>query len=201
MAGISAHEMQDVQTEELAKEVDRLRKQIASMEANTEQTPVIYQEEINTAVEVYFDSHPIPKGEDGAGATVRIGDVATGTAGSKAAVTNVGTTRDAVFNFTIPRGADGTNAGPHSFTIGYGSRSLPVLAPNASATYDVPLDRTMPNTTYEVKTRAFSSTAVLSALQVTANNRTKTSVNVTVKNVGTGASVAGILMVDAYAFV
>lgn len=45
----------------------------------------------------------------GRAATVDVGTVTTGAAGTDAAVTNSGTTSDAVFNFTIPRGADGQN--------------------------------------------------------------------------------------------
>jgi hypothetical protein len=48
-----------------------------------------------------------PTGADGASATVSVGTVTTGIAGSNAAVTNAGTSSAAVFDFTIPRGADG----------------------------------------------------------------------------------------------
>lgn len=46
-------------------------------------------------------------GKDGAAATVTVGKVTTGAAGSQAAVTNSGSTSAAVFDFKIPRGADG----------------------------------------------------------------------------------------------
>ena len=54
-----------------------------------------------------------PKGDTGAqgpagtAATVKVGTVTTGEAGSNAAVTNSGTSSDAVLNFTIPRGPQG----------------------------------------------------------------------------------------------
>lgn len=48
-----------------------------------------------------------PAGADGAAATISIGSVTTGAAGTSAAVTNSGTSSAAVFNFTIPRGAQG----------------------------------------------------------------------------------------------
>ncbi len=51
----------------------------------------------------------------GAAATVNVGTTATGAAGTNASVTNSGSTSAAVFNFTIPRGADGAN-GPNSVT-------------------------------------------------------------------------------------
>lgn len=47
------------------------------------------------------------KGDTGAGATVTAGTTATGDPGTNASVTNSGTTKDAVFNFTIPRGDTG----------------------------------------------------------------------------------------------
>lgn len=52
----------------------------------------------------------IPKGDTGAtgaGATATVGTTTTGDPGTNASVTNSGTTKDAVFNFTIPRGATG----------------------------------------------------------------------------------------------
>lgn len=48
-------------------------------------------------------------GTDGAAATVQIGTVTTLPAGSQAAVTNSGTENAAVFNFGIPKGADGAS--------------------------------------------------------------------------------------------
>eukprot|EP00831_Metopus_contortus_P074538 TRINITY_DN6807_c0_g5_i2.p4 TRINITY_DN6807_c0_g5~~TRINITY_DN6807_c0_g5_i2.p4 ORF type:complete len:296 (+),score=55.30 TRINITY_DN6807_c0_g5_i2:1240-2127(+) len=56
-------------------------------------------------------------------ATITVGTVTTGAAGSNASATNVGTSRNAVFNFTIPRGNNGfyftpsiSAAGELSFT-------------------------------------------------------------------------------------
>lgn len=46
-------------------------------------------------------------GEDGAAATISVGTVTTGSAGSNVIVTNVGTTSAAVLDFTIPRGDTG----------------------------------------------------------------------------------------------
>jgi hypothetical protein len=50
-------------------------------------------------------------GPSGAAATVSVGTVTTGAAGSQAIVTNTGTTGAAVLNFTIPQGAPGTGGG------------------------------------------------------------------------------------------
>lgn len=47
------------------------------------------------------------KGDNGSAATVEVGTVTTGAAGSSASVTNAGTTSAAKFNFTIPRGNTG----------------------------------------------------------------------------------------------
>lgn len=47
------------------------------------------------------------KGEPGTAATIAVGTVTTGVAGSNATVTNVGTSTAAKLNFTIPRGAQG----------------------------------------------------------------------------------------------
>lgn len=49
-------------------------------------------------------------GADGKSATIQIGTVTTLKAGSNAIVENVGTENNAIFNFGIPKGADGTNA-------------------------------------------------------------------------------------------
>lgn len=54
-------------------------------------------------------------GADGAAATVAVGTVTTGAAGSDAAVTNSGTTSAAVLDFAIPKGEDGVTP---SVTIG-----------------------------------------------------------------------------------
>ena len=62
----------------------------------------------------YFDGAPGQDGQDGAdgkAATVRIGTVTTLEPGSKATVSNSGTSTDAVLDFGIPRGADGEGGG------------------------------------------------------------------------------------------
>ena len=47
------------------------------------------------------------KGDQGDAATLTLGTVSTGAAGSNVSITNSGTSSDAVFNFTIPRGDKG----------------------------------------------------------------------------------------------
>ena len=50
-------------------------------------------------------------GTNGLAATVTVGSVITGNAGTSVSVTNSGTSSAAVLNFTIPRGADGSGGG------------------------------------------------------------------------------------------
>lgn len=51
------------------------------------------------------------KGDTGTAATITIGSVTTGAAGSNASVTNSGTASNVVLNFTLPRGNDGKDGG------------------------------------------------------------------------------------------
>lgn len=51
------------------------------------------------------------KGDTGAAASIKIGSVTTGAAGSNASVTNSGTASNVVLNFTLPRGKDGKDGG------------------------------------------------------------------------------------------
>lgn len=50
-----------------------------------------------------------PPGTDGTAATISVGTVTTGEAGTTASVTNSGTSSAAVFDFSIPRGNNGTD--------------------------------------------------------------------------------------------
>ena len=51
------------------------------------------------------------KGDKGTAASITIGSVTTGAAGSNASVTNSGTASNVVLNFTLPRGKDGKDGG------------------------------------------------------------------------------------------
>ena len=55
-------------------------------------------------------------GAKGDAATIQVGTVTTGAPGSSASVTNAGTSSEAVFNFTIPRGDTGSGGGPDPAT-------------------------------------------------------------------------------------
>jgi hypothetical protein len=63
-------------------------------------------------VDAYLDAHPGPTGATGPAATVAIGTITTVASTVPAAVTNAGTSTNAIFNFTIPRGVDGVIGGP-----------------------------------------------------------------------------------------
>lgn len=66
-----------------------------------------------------------PKGDDGLAATIQVGTVTTGAAGTNAEVTNVGTENAAIFNFTIPKGDPGEGGGGLSTIIaGTGTSSI-----------------------------------------------------------------------------
>ena len=57
-----------------------------------------------------LDGQAGPPGDDGLAATISVGTVSTGAAGSSATVTNVGSSSAAVFDFSIPKGDDGDPA-------------------------------------------------------------------------------------------
>ena len=65
------------------------------------------------------------KGDPGDAATITVGTVTTLPAGSSATVVNVGSTSAAVFDFGIPKGADGTGAVSDAYkTVKVGSTSI-----------------------------------------------------------------------------
>lgn len=71
-----------------------------------------------------------PTGTAGAAATIDVGTVTTGAAGSSVIVTNVGTSSAAVFDFSIPQGDAGTNGTAATISVG----SVTTGAPGSSAT-------------------------------------------------------------------
>jgi hypothetical protein len=70
-------------------------------------------------------------GKNGAAATIAVGTVTTGAAGSSASVTNRGTSSAAVFDFTIPRGADGNNFIPEPYEAGASDGQVPTYSQDA----------------------------------------------------------------------
>ena len=89
-------------------------------------------------------------GPTGAAASITLGSVSTGAAGSSAAVTNTGTSGAAVFNFAIPRGDKGEtgNTGPANslsiagVTTGAAGSSASVsiggTSPSQTLTFEIP---------------------------------------------------------------
>lgn len=77
-----------------------------------------------------------------ASATVNVGTTTTGNPGTSASVTNSGTTKDAVFNFTIPRGDPGVSVTVGTTTTGAAGSSASVS--NSGTASDPILDFTVP---------------------------------------------------------
>jgi hypothetical protein len=71
-------------------------------------------------------------GPAGAAATVSIGTVTTGAAGTQATVTNSGSSTAAVLNFTIPQGAAGSSAGGGG---GGGTSGIPYISMYHAVTF------------------------------------------------------------------
>lgn len=76
------------------------------------------------------------QGDPGTAATIEVGTTTTLAAGSLATVVNVGTSLDAIFDFGIPKGANGTGGAILEFSELRGalgnSESLPQLVPSGS---------------------------------------------------------------------
>lgn len=75
-------------------------------------------------------------GEDGDAATVRVGTVTTGDPGTEASVVNSGTEKDAVLDFTIPRGQDGQSGATIDLLSAYSTPSHPGGTGNNALIFD-----------------------------------------------------------------
>lgn len=75
-------------------------------------------------------------GDDGQAATIRIGTVTTGDPGTEATVVNSGTEQDAVLDFTIPQGKNGSGGGSVELLSTY-SRPAQPGSPGTSLIFDV----------------------------------------------------------------
>ena len=93
------------------------------------------------------------QGIAGAAATVAVGTVTTGAAGSSASVSNSGTPGAAVFNFSIPRGDTGATGAPGSpgsaatvtvGTVTTGAAGSSAVVANAGTSSNAVLDFTIP---------------------------------------------------------
>lgn len=77
--------------------------------SNVDDSAIESQDEFPALVTALAEVEDLKKnGLKGDAATVTVGSTTTGDPGTDAAVSNSGTTGDAVLNFTIPRGADGS---------------------------------------------------------------------------------------------
>lgn len=80
--------------------------------------------QVAAAVAAYFAAHPVSNGADGVAATIAVGSITTGDAGTAAAVTNSGTASTAIFDFSIPRGnvgqagSNGANGSAATISVG-----------------------------------------------------------------------------------
>ncbi|WP_270374995.1 hypothetical protein [Marinicauda sp. Alg238-R41] len=83
-------------------------------------------------------------GSQGLAATIEVGTVTTGAAGSSASVTNSGDENDAVFDFTIPRGDKGDAATITVGTITTGDAGTSATVTNAGTSAAAVLDFTIP---------------------------------------------------------
>ena len=99
------------------------------------------------------DLSTIFKGSSGSAATVSVGTVTTGAAGSSVIVTNVGSSSAAILNFTIPKGSDGAGSGTVTNVTGTApisvvtGTSTPVISlPPATGSVDGYLSHTDWNT-------------------------------------------------------
>ena len=72
------------------------------------------------------------KGDVGTSATITIGTVTTGPAGTSAAITNSGSTSAAIFDFTIPKGDKGDTGSSSTISIGSTTTSLPGTSASVS---------------------------------------------------------------------
>lgn len=68
-------------------------------------------EKYQTSTTSFNDITAITRGQNGLAGSIQVGTVTTLSAGSSATVTNVGTTNSAIFDFGIPKGADGVGGG------------------------------------------------------------------------------------------
>jgi hypothetical protein len=156
-----------------------------------------------------------PSGPSGAAATVSIGTVTTGLAGSQAMVTNSGTASGAILNFTLPQGAAGTNGtGAGSGTAGGGVWSMyhavsfssnyySVSNTNASATEDTTVLTWIPEgctaTALRVYSQQLNSIDVV-LRQGTPGNMVPTTLACTAASGGT-CTVTGSVSIDAGEFI
>ena len=100
------------------------------------------------------------KGDTGTAATISVGKVTTGAAGTNAVVTNAGTSSAAKFNFTIPRGANGTNGTSATWFTGTAVTGTSTTAVTVSVTGSKAGDMYLNTSTYNVYSAAAANSWV-----------------------------------------
>lgn len=127
---------------------------------------------INSATKHWFigetDTNVVAEGQDGddgSAATISVGTVTTGASGTNATVTNSGTSSAAVFDFMIPRGADGTNG-----TNGTNGYSISATTTSITGGHSITVSSTDPN----VNDTTFNVMDGTEIIQTTSDNRTAT---------------------------
>jgi hypothetical protein len=121
-----------------------------ALAANSSSRPDLFPQVWTLLAQAGSIGPPGATGPTGSAATIAVGTVTTGAAGTQAAVTNSGTASAAVLNFTIPQGAGGgtgsTGAGPGGIlfasmyhSVAYGNVYFSVNNQNASATEQAPM--------------------------------------------------------------
>lgn len=117
---------------------------------------------------------PGEPGQDGQAATIQVGTVTTGEPGTQAIVENVGTESEAIFNFTIPRGADGSGSGSGDMLKSVYDTNNNGIVDNAekvnnhTVESDVPSDAVFTDTTYTAGTGIDITNGVISNTQTSA---------------------------------
>ena len=108
-----------------------------------------------------FQGEKGAKGDTGAAATITLGSVSTGAAGSNASIVNTGDDHNAVYNFTIPRGAKGDTGTSPTVAV-YGTTTLPAgsqaTVTNVGTSQDVQLQFGIPQGEAGKNTKLYSST-------------------------------------------
>jgi hypothetical protein len=157
-----------------------------------------------------------PTGPSGVAATISMGTVTTGAAGSMAAVTNSGTAAAAVLNFTIPQGAAGANgtgggaggasgalSGSMYHTVSFNSIFYSVSNTNASGSEDASVLTWVPAgctaTTLSVYSQQSNAITVM-VRQGTPGNMADTSLSCNAAS-GGSCSMTGSVVVAAGNFV
>lgn len=112
-----------------------------------------------------------PAGTDGAAATIAVGSVSTGAAGSSATVTNSGSSSAATFDFAIPQGAEGSVNTATDYTWTNSNRATPV--PENDGSFDLDAGQNFTCTPSAAVTLTFTSdTSGSGALSSTQSGQT-----------------------------